>query len=591
MNIVERAEQMHALLEKLHASYHQGEDSRVSDHAFDRMLEQFTDMVCRHALDKSSYPILKQIGTRVSSDTMRNHSSAMYSLAKIHEVPDAMRWMRNVIGRVMREQQAEQGIEFNLEYKLDGMAMELVYLRGILCEAISRGDGQAGTDVLVNAIACPSIPNQIDALSDIQRLVVHGEVYVTHEDFKAYGEKFSTVDYSNPRVMAGSFLAKYDPKSNGLINYAFNPHEVVEITDIETLDTDFELYSSAQDRLSWITSLGFSRVPPLLPRNAKLTEITLWYGKALDNRDHLPFPIDGVVLSIDNLEHRNYLGYTASSPKWATALKFPAAERTSTAKSVTWNLTMTGELVPVLNINPVEISGNKYDKVPLFNYAYFMSIGEIERGGTVKVALRGDVILQYVEHRAQITPSEVSAPDYSRGILRPPTSCPSCDQSLLCTKPAVKMPSILMCTNQSCRGVLVEQCRYYLTAIKVKQFGQSVLNMLVDKELIKQPLDLHTLCKSSAMMGGTQISWPKKDVMLSNLAASRQRDFIEHVKGLSFGLLTKTCFKAIHEHCESLDAFIALLDSKSVHLSDRTHYAFGGQQERLKALSALLVNR
>lgn len=599
MNPTERADQLHRLLLKLHVDYHRDDVVKVPDTAYDRMLDQLRTLVEKNFLDESKYPILSKVGEiRVDNrDTMRNHHMPMYSLGKMHEVPDAVRWMRNVITRVMRED-SEQRLAFNLEYKLDGISLELIYRHGILCEAVSRGDGQVGTTALDNALRCPNIPNHLPELEDIRRVVVHGEVYVTLDMFKRYGRIFTTVDYNNPRAMAGSFLAKHDPRSNGHITFCFNPHEVVEITDAHLVDADEDLLTSAQDRLSWLCKLGseserFQRLAPLMCKDANLSEITLCYGNILDTRNELAFAIDGLVLSVDNLEQRNFLGYTAREPRWAMALKFPAAERTSTVKGVKWNVTMNGELTPVLEIDAVEINGNRYDKVPLFNYAYFTSIGELERGGEVKVALRGDVNLQYVEHRPPVTPDGQPLPEHSRSIIRPPTHCPSCEHDLLYLKAVDSLPQTITCPNHSCRGVLIERCRYYVSAVKVKQVGRTAIDSLVTKSFVKHPVDLHSLHAATTSIKGSNgsvrtVSWPNKVAMLKNLTASLQRGFIDHVKGLSYGLLTRACFRTIEQHCSSLDIFIELLENKSPLLSDRIHYVHYGQIEQLKQLRSLL---
>ena len=398
-------------------NYYVLDDPEISDSEYDLLFSELIDLESLNPDFITPESPSQRVGsTPLDSFESYNHKKQMLSLANVFNKEELIDFFTRVNKRLIDI----ENYKVFCEPKMDGAAISLIYINGILTTGATRGDGIKGEDVTSNIKTIKSIPQKLLISNKYEipsYLEVRGEVYISKEDFIKLNKNALMNDQkilANPRNAAAGSLRQLDSKITSQRPISFIAHGIGEIQDINI--------SSLDEFFSMLKEFGL----PINPLNKKVTDIDgclKYYEEILENRERIPFDIDGVVYKVNNLSYQSKLGEVSRSPRWAIAHKFPAEEATTSIESIDFQVGRTGILTPVARLKPVKVGGVIVSNCTLHN------IDEVKRldprvGDTVIIRRAGDVIPQIIKVVLSKRLSNSSKVDI-------PAVCPACGSSTL----------------------------------------------------------------------------------------------------------------------------------------------------------------
>ena len=398
-------------------NYYVLDDPEISDQEYDLLFKKLLEIENTNPGLVSDDSPSQRVGiTPLDSFKSYNHKKQMLSLANVFSEEELVDFFIRVNKRLVDTKK----YEIFCEPKMDGAAISIIYIDGILTTGATRGDGIKGEDVTSNVKTIKSIPQKLllsKKYSIPSYLEVRGEAYISKDDFFYLNKNASTNNqkiFANPRNAAAGSLRQLDSKITSQRPLSFIAHGIGEIKDltVDNLDEFFEILSE----------FGL----PVNPLNKKVLNIDgclEYYADILKNRDEIPFDIDGVVYKINDFNYQSKLGEVSRSPRWAIAHKFPAEEATTSIESIDFQVGRTGILTPVARLKPVKVGGVIVSNCTLHN------IDEVKRldprvGDTVIIRRAGDVIPQIIK-------VVISKRLSNSSKVTIPTTCPSCGANTL----------------------------------------------------------------------------------------------------------------------------------------------------------------
>ena len=405
-------ESLKELIRKHDHNYYVLDDPEISDQEYDLLFKKLLELENTNPDLVSTDSPSQRVGiTPLESFNSYNHKKQMLSLANVFSKDELVDFFTRVNKRLVDTKE----YKVFCEPKMDGAAISLIYINGILTTGATRGDGIKGEDVTSNVKTIKSIPQKLLTSKKFpipSYLEVRGEVYISKDDFINLNKNASINNqkiFANPRNAAAGSLRQLDSKITSQRPLSFIAHGFGEIEDIviNTLEEFFEILSE----------FGL----PVNPLNKKVLNIDgclQYYADILKNRERIPFDIDGVVYKINNFGYQSKLGEVSRSPRWAIAHKFPAEEATTSIESIDFQVGRTGILTPVARLKPVKVGGVIVSNCTLHN------IDEVKRldprvGDTVIIRRAGDVIPQIIKVVLSKRLSDAAK-------VSIPTTCPSC---------------------------------------------------------------------------------------------------------------------------------------------------------------------
>ncbi|ACM93636.1 DNA ligase, NAD-dependent [Nautilia profundicola AmH] len=439
----------------------------VTDEEYDKLYHEVEEYEKKHPDKIDPTSPTQRVGDVVLEGFEKaKHLSRMWSMEDVFNEKDFLDW----VGRVKRIL-GHENFSFYIEPKFDGASLNLIYENGKLIRAETRGDGEIGEDVTLNAKTINSIPLEIKEKSLIE---IRGEVVIKKDDFDKLNEerlKNGEPTFANPRNAAAGSLRQLDPKITAKRPLIFYPWGV----GVNSLN--YERYSELMD---YIYSLGFKE-PPKRGVCKDIPCVEKKYDEFVKLRDSFEVMLDGMVVKIDEIKYHDILGYTQKYPRWMVAYKFPAIEKETIIEDVIVQVGRTGVLTPVAVLKPVEIGGVIVERATLHNF------DEIERmdiriGDHVIVIRSGDVI-----------PKITKVLTWKRkGDEKPiprPTHCPVCGAEVL------DEGALIKCQNLSCPARVVNTIIYFASknCLDIEGLGESVAKLLYEHGLVKDVTDLFEL--------------------------------------------------------------------------------------------------
>ena len=451
-------------------------EPEISDAEYDKLFKELEEL-------ESKYPELvtpdsptQRVGAKPLEEFgTYEHSIPMLSLNSVLDQTE----VRDFDERVRRSLGIEEGkIEYVVEPKIDGLAMELVYKNGVLSVGSTRGDGKTGEEVTQNLRTIKTIPLRI--FSDPPPppvLEVRGEVFMPVSKFKelnealgARGEKM----FANPRNAAAGSVRQLDPKVTASRPLDFFAYGVGRAEGKE--------FSTQWEVLNYLREIGF-KVSPLIRRFENIQDVIEYHEKVKKERDELDYEIDGIVVKVNSIEQQERLGTISRSPRWAIAYKFPAREEFTRVKNIVVQVGRTGALTPVAVLEPVSIAGVTVSRATLHNEDELRK-KDVRIGDTVVVERAGDVIPEVVSViKSKRTGAEKE--------FRMPDRCPVCGAEVMKEGPIVR------CIGVSCEAQLKERIKHFasLRALNIEGLGGKVIEQLVDRNMVSDAADLFFLTK------------------------------------------------------------------------------------------------
>ncbi len=420
---------------------------------------------------------INQVGDiPLSAFTQVTHDIPMLSLGNVFEYADLSDFMRRVNDRLSVSQ---QNPEYEMELKLDGLAVSLKYEHGQFVQAVTRGDGQTGEDITQNAKTIRNLPLWIADAADIELLEVRGEVLMPKAGFERLNrlaEENEGKTFANPRNAAAGSLRQLDPSIAASRPLAFYGYSINQ-----GLPKTIETQSAA---LTWLTELGFTISAVEVVKNPKAAQT--YYESMIDARSDLPFEIDGMVIKVNSLALQQQLGFLSREPRWATAYKFPAETVMTRLHAIEWQVGRTGAITPVGKLDPVKVGGVTVSNVTLHNFGEIQRL-DVRAGDMVSVHRAGDVIPKVTRVWTDQRPAD-SEP------VTLPSTCPVCDSPVLLPEDE----ALARCTGGLfCPAQQQEALIHFVSrrAMDIDGLGASWLISFFEHGLVKTVADIYQLHK------------------------------------------------------------------------------------------------
>lgn len=425
-------------------------------------------------------------------------------------------------------------VTYICELKIDGLAVSLTYENGHFKQGSTRGDGRIGEDITGNLRTINSIPLSI---KEQQTIEVRGEAFMPHKSFLALNEqreKDGLEVFANPRNAAAGSLRQLDPKIAASRNldvflYGVGEWEGKELT-------------SHSDRLSYMKELGF-KVNPEWKKCATIDEVIDYVTYWTAERPHLHYEIDGIVIKVDNLAQQETLGYTAKTPRWAIAFKFPAEEVLTTIRDVELSVGRTGVITPTAILDPVLVAGSTVQRATLHNEDNIRE-KDVRIGDTVVLRKAGDIIPEIVRVMT----------DQRTGVEQAffmPKECPACGNELV----RIEGEVALRCMNPNCPAQLQEGLIHFASrdAMNIEGLGEKVVAQLFREQLIQTIPDVYRLQKEE-LLKLERIGEKSAQNLLNAIEVSKQNSLEKLIFGLGIRFIGVRAAQILAEAFETMDA-------------------------------------
>ncbi|HEU3943119.1 TPA: NAD-dependent DNA ligase LigA [Streptococcus pneumoniae] len=460
-----RMNELVALLNRYATEYYTSDNPSVSDSEYDRLYRELVELETAYPEQVLADSPTHRVGGKVLDGFEKySHQYPLYSLqdAFSREELDAFD------ARVRKEVAHPTYI---CELKIDGLSISLTYEKGILVAGVTRGDGSIGENITENLKRVKDIPLTLPEELDI---TVRGECYMPRTSFDQVNQarqENGEPEFANPRNAAAGTLRQLDTAVVAKRNLATFLYQ----------EASPSTRDSQEKGLKYLEQLGFVVNPKrILAEN--IDEIWNFIQEVGQERENLPYDIDGVVIKVNDLASQEELGFTVKAPKWAVAYKFPAEEKEAQLLSVDWTVGRTGVVTPTANLTPVQLAGTTVSRATLHNVDYIAE-KDIRKDDTVIVYKAGDIIpavLRVVESKR-----------VSEEKLDIPTNCPSCNSDLLHFEDEVA----LRCINPRCPAQIMEGLIHFASrdAMNITGLGPSIVEKLFAANLVKDVADIYRL--------------------------------------------------------------------------------------------------
>lgn len=476
-SVIEQMRQLIQLIAKHNHAYYVMDQPSISDSEYDHLFHQLKALEQQHPeCIQADTPTNKVGGQALSKFESVTHAVPMLSLGNVFNQEDLFAFARRIDERLPNQQ-----VQYDVELKLDGLAISLWYENGVLVRGVTRGDGETGEDITQNVKTIRNLPKVLSSQHQAipEFLEVRGEVLMPKQGFEklnADQEAKGDKTFANPRNAAAGSLRQLDPNiaaSRPLAFYAYGIAQCVPNHGLETM----------HDSLHWLTRFGFE----IAERQflcASIEEVQQRYEQIQQERPDLKVEIDGMVIKVDSLKQQQQLGFLSREPRWATAYKFPAQAALTKVENIDWQVGRTGTLTPVARLAPVFVGGVTVSNVTLHN------IGEIHRldvriGDTISVYRTGDVIPKVEKVWAEFRPADAE-------MVHLPTNCPVCDSPVV-------MPegeALARCSGGLyCAAQRIEAIRHFVSrkALDIEGLGDRWVESLLHLDLLKDVADIYHL--------------------------------------------------------------------------------------------------
>lgn len=475
MTIQQQMQQLIDIIEQHNHAYYVMDNSTISDAEYDALFKKLQQL----EQDNPSYvqansPTQKVGGEALSKFESVKHDVPMLSLGNVFNQDELYAFARRV-----EERLPNQDIKYEVELKLDGLAISLHYADGVLVRGVTRGDGETGEDITENIKTLRNLPQYLRGENLPHFLEIRGEVLIPKAGFKKFNaeqEKKGEKVFSNPRNAAAGSLRQLDPKIARSRPLAFYTYGIAQCEPSHD-------FNSMNESLHWLRSLGFEIAERQFLCN-NIEQVQQCYEQIQQERVDLNVEIDGIVVKVDDLAQQKQLGFLSREPRWAVAYKFPAETALTQVEKIDWQVGRTGTLTPVARLTPVSVGGVTVSNVTLHNIGEIYRL-DVRQGDTVSVYRTGDVIPKvekvWLEFRQEDSP-----------VVELPAHCPVCQS-------AVVMPegeALARCSGGLyCSAQRIEAIRHFVSrkAMDIEGLGDRWVESLLHLDLLNTVADIYYL--------------------------------------------------------------------------------------------------
>ena len=565
-----RMNELVALLNRYATEYYTSDNPSVSDSEYDRLYRELVELETAYPDQVSADSPTHRVGGKVLDGFEKySHQYPLYSLQDAFSREE----LEAFDARVRKEVAHPTYI---CELKIDGLSISLTYEKGILVAGATRGDGSVGENITENLKRVKDIPLTLPEELDI---TVRGECYMPRASFDQVNQarqENGEPEFANPRNAAAGTLRQLDTAVVAKRNLATFLYQ----------EASPSTRDSQEKVLKHLGQLGFVVNPKrILAEN--IDEIWNFIQEVGQERDNLPYDIDGVVIKVNDLASQEELGFTVKAPKWAVAYKFPAEEKEAQLLSVDWTVGRTGVVTPTANLTPVQLAGTTVSRATLHNVDYIAE-KDIRKDDTVIVYKAGDIIpavLRVVESKR-----------ISEEKLDIPTNCPSCNSDLLHFEDEVA----LRCINPRCPAQIMEGLIHFASrdAMNITGLGPSVVEKLFSANLVKDVADIYRLKEEDfLLLEGVKEKSASK--LYQAIQASKENSAEKLLFGLGIRHVGSKASQLLLQHFHSIENLaqadpeeVASIESLGgvIAKSLQTYFATEGSEILLRELKEAGVN-
>ncbi len=567
-----RAAELRKIIEYHNKKYYENDEPEIEDFEYDRLMHELISIEEEFPQLIAADPPTHRVGGKADGQFEPViHAVPMESLQDAFSIEDVMAFdqrVRAVIDKPV----------YIVEPKIDGLSVSLEYENGVLVRGSTRGDGLVGEDVTANIRTIRSIPLRLD--TDLPVLEVRGEVYMPREVFvelvteqELNGEKI----FKNPRNAAAGSLRQKNPKITGkrkLDIFVFNIQRI-----------EGKKLNSHKESLDFIGSLGIHTVP-FYTRCSSIEQALAEINRIGEIRGTLPFDIDGAVIKVDDFSQRRLMGSTSKFPKWALAFKYPPEEKETTLLDIEINVGRTGVLTPTGIFEPTLLAGTTVSRATLHNQDFIDEKG-ICIGDRVIIRKAGDIIpevLCVVSHGENAMPYKL------------PEVCPSCGGKVT----REDGEAALRCCNPDCPNQLLRNLIHFCSrdAMDIEGLGTAVLEVLVEKGMIKTAADIYTLDKDE-ISKIDRMGEKSAQNLIDAAERSKENDISKLVYALGIRHIGAKAGKLLSEHFGTMEAImnatadeISAIDGFGLIMAQSVVEFFSHEESRelIERLASLGVN-
>ena len=565
-----RMNELVALLNRYATEYYTSDNPSVSDSEYDRLYRELVELETAYPDQVLADSPTHRVGGKVLDGFEKySHQYPLYSLQDAFSREE----LEAFDARVRKEVAHPTYI---CELKIDGLSISLTYEKGILLAGATRGDGSVGENITENLKRVKDIPLTLPEELDI---TVRGECYMPRASFDQVNQarqENGEPEFANPRNAAAGTLRQLDTAVVAKRNLATFLYQ----------EASPSTRDSQEKVLKHLEQLGFVVNPKrILAEN--IDEIWDFIQEVGQERENLPYDIDGVVIKINDLASQEELGFTVKAPKWAVAYKFPAEEKEAQLLSVDWTVGRTGVVTPTANLTPVQLAGTTVSRATLHNVDYIAE-KDIRKDDTVIVYKAGDIIpavLRVVESKR-----------ISEEKLDIPTNCPSCDSDLLHFEDEVA----LRCINPRCPAQIMEGLIHFASrdAMNITGLGPSIVEKLFAANLVKDVADVYRLQEEDfLLLEGVKEKSASK--LYQAIQASKENSAEKLLFGLGIRHVGSKASQLLLQHFHSIENLaqadpeeVASIESLGgvIAKSLQTYFATEGSEILLRELKEAGVN-
>lgn len=558
------------LLNRYATEYYTSDNPSVSDSEYDRLYRELVELESAYPDQVLADSPTHRVGGKVLDGFEKySHQYPLYSLQDAFSREE----LEAFDARVRKEVAHPTYI---CELKIDGLSISLTYEKGILVAGVTRGDGSIGENITENLKRVKDIPLTLPEELDI---TVRGECYMPRASFDQVNQarqENGEPEFANPRNAAAGTLRQLDTAVVAKRNLATFLYQ----------EASPSTRDSQEKVLKHLEQLGFVVNPKRILAES-MDEIWNFIQEVGQERDNLPYDIDGVVIKVNDLAGQEELGFTVKAPKWAVAYKFPAEEKEAQLLSVDWTVGRTGVVTPTANLTPVQLAGTTVSRATLHNVDYIAE-KDIRKDDTVIVYKAGDIIpavLRVVESKR-----------VSEEKLDIPTNCPSCDSGLLHFEDEVA----LRCINPRCPAQIMEGLIHFASrdAMNITGLGPSIVEKLFAANLVKDVADIYRLQEEDfLLLEGVKEKSASK--LYLAIQASKENSAEKLLFGLGIRHVGSKASQLLLQHFHSIENLaqadpeeVASIESLGgvIAKSLQTYFATEGSEILLRELKEAGVN-
>ncbi|MDC0335803.1 NAD-dependent DNA ligase LigA [Pseudodesulfovibrio sp.] len=483
-DVAQRAVLLREKIEYHNHRYYVLDAPEISDAEYDVLYRELAALEADNPeLDDPNSPTKRVGGKPAEGFTPYEHGMRMYSLDNAMDLEEWFTFTDRVNKGVGKED-----VEYWADPKMDGLALEVIYEKGRFVRAATRGDGRIGEDVTHNMRTVMNLPLTLRGSMVPDLLEVRGEVVMSDKDFAALNDRQREAGdkvFANPRNAAAGSIRQLDPKVAASRPLRFMGYGIGRVE----WGTPLFGWTNQKEIMEGLKELGFA-IPPEAKLCSSKEEVAEYFTELMEQRDALPFEIDGVVAKVNSLDMQQTLGFTSRAPRWALALKFPAHQAKTVLNSIRIQVGRTGVLTPVAELEPVQLAGVIVSNATLHNKGY-IDERDFRIGDTVLIQRAGDVIPQVLSVDMDKRPADAEKYDF-------PAQCPVCESE------AVEDGEAVRCSNDACPAKTVQRIIHFVSkaGLDMEGVGKKWVQRLAEDGVLVSPADLFTLEKTALLNYG-----------------------------------------------------------------------------------------